>query len=492
MENNSRLANANKNTLKVSLLFTVIIDIGLISSMFFSSSQLIALIVIGCFLNVSMVLSFLSYRKNKTTNLVIVFTGLAFIVPWVLAMFFTNNVFVYTLQMPIIAMYGLYANRKITGVTISICGATQVLSTIMEFVNNAPKMERPVEYVTVYAIVIVYYIVMFGVTTIISKSFQEASINLERAEVESNKQQQLVEKILNTVEKISENSITINDIVEEIAKSSEVVGNAVQEIAAGASKTAEDMQDQSTSVDSIQNEIENSVKLCDEMNEASTKASKVIDIGVETVQQLSQESKIVTEDSNEVSKLMGELKDKCTEIEDITSLISDIAGQTNLLALNASIEAARAGEAGRGFSVVAAEVGNLAEQCKEATININSIVGELQDRAGKSSDMVDKLTKSNYKQNGLVNDTKEAFDNIRNNVENIVSRTEIVKRSIDDIFSSNENIVQNISSISAISQETMANTEETFAMAEKHISDAKQAMKLVEELMEASNSLKEV
>ena len=73
-----------------------------------------------------------------------------------------------------------------------------------------------------------------------------------------------------------------------------------------------------------------------------------------------------------------ELSEKVSKIGDIITLINDIASQTNLLALNATIEAARAGDAGKGFSVVAGEVKNLANQTARATSEIASQIQAIQ------------------------------------------------------------------------------------------------------------------
>jgi len=72
------------------------------------------------------------------------------------------------------------------------------------------------------------------------------------------------------------------------------------------------------------------------------------------------------------------LSEQTQQIGEITATVNDIADQSNLLALNATIEAAKAGEQGKGFAVVAAEVRNLADQSKQATAKVRSILGDIQ------------------------------------------------------------------------------------------------------------------
>lgn len=72
------------------------------------------------------------------------------------------------------------------------------------------------------------------------------------------------------------------------------------------------------------------------------------------------------------------LAEKTKLIGEITATVNDLADQSNLLALNAAIEAARAGEQGKGFAVVANEVRVLAEQSKQATARVRTILEEIQ------------------------------------------------------------------------------------------------------------------
>ena len=83
-------------------------------------------------------------------------------------------------------------------------------------------------------------------------------------------------------------------------------------------------------------------------------------------------------DTDRANRIVGALSESTQRIGEIVQLISDIAAQTNLLALNATIEAARAGEQGRGFAVVASEVKTLATQTSNATNEIRTQIGEIQ------------------------------------------------------------------------------------------------------------------
>ena len=94
--------------------------------------------------------------------------------------------------------------------------------------------------------------------------------------------------------------------------------------------------------------------------------------------------------ANQTKDRTARLSESGVAIGSVVSLISDIANQTNLLALNATIEAARAGDAGRGFSVVASEVKQLALQTQQATETIQKEIDKL--RSETSASVADIVT----------------------------------------------------------------------------------------------------
>lgn len=94
--------------------------------------------------------------------------------------------------------------------------------------------------------------------------------------------------------------------------------------------------------------------------------------------------------SKDAFSQLKKLEELTMNVSSITVLISEVSDQTNLLALNAAIEAARAGEYGRGFSVVADEVRNLANKTNESVSQINQHLEQVKKQSSVlNSDMLE-------------------------------------------------------------------------------------------------------
>jgi methyl-accepting chemotaxis protein len=122
--------------------------------------------------------------------------------------------------------------------------------------------------------------------------------------------------------------------------------------------------------------------------QATVKAGEVVDLA-QTALQVGQEGATAVENIlagmqdirtkvEGIARNILALSEQTQQIGDIISSVNDIADQSNILAINAAIEAAKAGEQGKGFAVVAGEVRNLAEQSKQATMKVRTILGDIQ------------------------------------------------------------------------------------------------------------------
>ncbi|HYY09744.1 MAG TPA: methyl-accepting chemotaxis protein [Kineosporiaceae bacterium] len=103
-------------------------------------------------------------------------------------------------------------------------------------------------------------------------------------------------------------------------------------------------------------------------------------------------TRTVVQQAEEADRVVGELGQSLQRVAAMAQLIAGVADQTKLLALNATIEAARAGEAGRGFSVVADEVKNLAMTTASSTEEITSTIAVLERDAARMSSAITSMT----------------------------------------------------------------------------------------------------
>ncbi|GEK91668.1 methyl-accepting chemotaxis protein [Alkalibacterium kapii] len=155
-----------------------------------------------------------------------------------------------------------------------------------------------------------------------------------------------------------------------------------------------------------------------------------------------------------------ELKSKGSEIEEIATFVTNIAYQTNLLALNASIEAAQAGEKGKGFSVIAAEVGKLANQSETAANkikdNIFSFLTDVDTMVDNLTNQYDVINQESHSIKQAINQTEHSYTKIENIAEKMLDSVETLQDQSEKIGG----LFLTIESLSAIAVENSASTEE--------------------------------
>lgn len=138
----------------------------------------------------------------------------------------------------------------------------------------------------------------------------------------------------------------------------------------------------------------------------------------------------------ETEKRVKRLAERSQEITGVVNIIGQIAERTSVLALNASMQAVAAGDAGRGFAVVADEVKRLAENARQATQQIGSLVTAIQTDAsetiqamnGTIAQVVD-ISKLADQAGGQMNDTRSATELLVTSVKNIASATNAQSQS---------------------------------------------------------------
>ena len=172
------------------------------------------------------------------------------------------------------------------------------------------------------------------------------------------------------------------------------------------------------------------------------------------------------------------------EIVDIIKLIGDIAEETNLLSLNASIEAARAGEAGRGFEVVASQIGVLAKNSADSVAHITSLINEIN---GLVDDAVKqgRSSASDIESSAdLIHTAVDTFDQIFQNIQETSHLIEGVVEKINQVD-------QVATNVAAISEEQAASSDEILATSESMLQQAKSISKNSEQVEEEAGNLAE-
>ncbi|MBR5637983.1 MAG: methyl-accepting chemotaxis protein [Pseudobutyrivibrio sp.] len=284
--------------------------------------------------------------------------------------------------------------------------------------------------------------------------FQHDTVGL--IEHHAEKQGQLLSEVMDVATKVRDGVGLAMDNMNKLDETTQSVGGAMDAISESTLANAENIQEQTVMTQKIQDLIEETVARSEEMVASATEASSINDENHAMMLQLKDKAEKISRINNTVGTAMNALVKKGDEMKNITEVILEISTQTNLLALNASIEAARAGEYGKGFSVVANEIRDLAEKTKDATEDITRMIVELGNNAQDAEKAVSEACSASNQQGELIEETAASFVKMNDNVNNLTSNISDLQEMIENLATSNNTIVENISQLSATTEEVTA------------------------------------
>ncbi|SLN37192.1 methyl-accepting chemotaxis protein [Roseisalinus antarcticus] len=181
-----------------------------------------------------------------------------------------------------------------------------------------------------------------------------------------------------------------NAVVDSLAWSLGDVGGVAENVRNAAEEIGAMSDDLSRRVETQAATLEESAAALDELTQSSAEVAGT----ARNADEIAKQSREMSAESEKILKeavaAIQRIEASSEQINQIISVIDDIAFQTNLLALNAGVESARAGEAGKGFAVVASEVRGLAQNASTSAQEIKNLIMKSGEQVSEGSALVQR------------------------------------------------------------------------------------------------------
>lgn len=181
---------------------------------------------------------------------------------------------------------------------------------------------------------------------------------------------EMVEELKETVRELEHKGSDLQNSSDSTLASSERLVDIVNLVRNGAEDTVEKSEASMETFSQLTEQMAEFNHRLDLVLESQEEMVDTASRGKETTTELIDTIDSFEKDFQQLSKVVEQVELESDSIRQLNGVIQDIAEQTNLLSLNASIEAAHAGEKGKGFSVVAQEIRELADQSRQAAEQI--------------------------------------------------------------------------------------------------------------------------
>ena len=275
---------------------------------------------------------------------------------------------------------------------------------------------------------------------------------------------------------------SLQEIAIETKQSSRLVGSSLEQNEAAIRLLAEQAM---TEAAETQNTLISAEEMSQSIQAVSKSASQAEKIADDTYNTVLNSTKDMDSTVNsilnlrttvgETGKKMKRLGESSQKISQAVFFIEEIALKTNVLAINASVEAGRAGEYGQGFTIVAEQVGALAEQSATATKEIARIVATIQAETQEVSQAMESGTTQVVDSTRLVESTKQSLAQVLQKSQQINQLMSFISQATGSQADTSQNVTNLMQKIAQLSETTAKSSQE---IAQSMVETAQVAKKL--------------
>ncbi|WP_186453861.1 methyl-accepting chemotaxis protein [Denitratisoma sp. DHT3] len=289
---------------------------------------------------------------------------------------------------------------------------------------------------------------------------------------------ELVTRFNEFVSKLQKDIGSLVDSLKSLEAAAADMGGVVSNTEAFVAQQHGVVADVTEGVNSIRTGIEQVAQSAESASTAATMADEVTQTSYSGIQTTISTINGLAASVQQAFTELGNLRNDAARIGTVVNTIKGIADQTNLLALNAAIEAARAGEHGRGFAVVADEVRKLSGQTQEATVEVGSIVDQVDRTMSALSNIIETSQTKAISSVEQITESGHTLQEITAKVGTIRTMNHEIARATEQQQQGSESITQRITDLESISSASNAQARALTEISRK-ISNLTQSLKSV-------------
>lgn len=426
------------------------------------------------------------YRKDKESKAIRYWLMYGFLIFYGFLLFTAHISITFTYIILIVMVISVFNDKKCAiqmNVIVVVLNVIQVAvgasTGTMGYVNSASA-----EIQIILLILLAFFSV--ALSDVLAKNSQ---MRLDEVKEEQNKSEELYQKTIAIVAKMTENIGDIYGKLEELTKASEYTKSAMEDVSQGSNDTAQAVQNQLLQTQSIQGFLQEVDSATDVLSEEMKNTTGQIEKGSQNMGKMVRSVNESVLLGSQATVQLKNLDEKMNEMNTIIEIINGITEQTSLLALNASIEAARAGEAGKGFAVVANEISSMSKQTSDATVHITELVENVIEAISGVVEFVQNIIQNiNYEKEMTVS-TEKSFSEISDSSDIMSRKISRLTQILNELVKANVDIIDSIQTISGVSEEVSAHAGETLNMEEENAQNVQDVWKLIGELKELTGRL---